>query len=168
MLKKIFPYFLFITIISCSPSKEIEKMYNENVGDIAYNPKIDNPNFIIGSNKIIQYYNYGKVVNYKGEKIAIDNYFKSNYKSQKIISETGYITIKFIVNVKGETGWFRIEEMDMNCKPKKFKKSISNQLLELTKKLDGWIVGEIDGNKYAYYQYLTFKIKDGLILEVLQ
>jgi hypothetical protein len=147
--------------------KELPSNYKKNVGDIEFDLSIDDSSFVIGSKKVVQYYNFGKGVNFKGDNIAIDEYFRENYISPSIPSETGYITIRFIVNTLGKSGWFRVQEMDTNYEYKPFHKSITEQVLALTKKLDEWIVGEIDGKKYAYYQYLTFKIQDGSIIEIL-
>ena len=46
-------------------------------------------------------------------------------------------------------------------------KDISEQLLNITKSLDGWVIGKHEGKAYDYYQYLTFKIEDGELIEIL-
>jgi hypothetical protein len=57
--------------------------------------------------------------------------------------------------------------MDNDYKEKVFNDPITNQLLKLTKELDGWIVGEHDRISYDYYQYLTFKIESGRLIEIM-
>lgn len=168
MIKIILTSILFaIAFTPCKAQKQLIFKYKENAGNIDFNPEIDNPDFKVGNGKMLQYYNFSKGVMIKGENIFIDEYFNQKYDNSCVTNETGYITIRFIVNRKGETGRFRIQEMNMLYKPKKFDKSISNQILILTKQIAGWEVGEINGKKYDYCQYLTFKIENGLIKEIL-
>jgi len=44
---------------------------------------------------------------------------------------------------------------------------MEEKLLRFTKSLEGWIPKEIKGFKADYYQYLTYKIEDGKVSEVL-
>ncbi|MFC4381715.1 hypothetical protein [Chryseobacterium bernardetii] len=44
---------------------------------------------------------------------------------------------------------------------------LENKLLNFTKSLNGWMPKEIEGLKVDYYQYLTYKIEDGKVSEVL-
>ncbi|WP_167032254.1 hypothetical protein [Chryseobacterium sp. Tr-659] len=44
---------------------------------------------------------------------------------------------------------------------------LENKLLQFTKSLDGWLPKEIKGLKVDYYQYLTYKIENGKVSEVL-
>ena len=62
--------------------------------------------------------------------------------------------------------------MDENYQEKVFDQSITNQLLEITKNLKGWIPKNFTSKtnevfSYDYYQYLIFKMKDGQISEIL-
>ena len=141
--------------------------YKGNVGDIQYNAETDRADFEVSSMKIKQYYNFSKATQIKGEKIRIYKYFKVNYDTTIVSNDCGYITIRFIVNIKGETGWFRVQEMDENYRPKSFDHNIVDQILQLTIQLDGWKTGVLNGETYDYYQYLVFKIENGLIKEIM-
>jgi hypothetical protein len=72
-----------------------------------------------------------------------------------------------VVNCKGETGRFRIQQMDMDYQEMKFLPETVNQLLKLTQQLHGWIIGEYNGAVRDYYQYLTFKIQEGQLMEIM-
>ena len=48
-----------------------------------------------------------------------------------------------------------------------FDKKLVDELLTLTKTLDGWVVGEYEGQVFDYYQYLTFKIENGKLIEIM-
>jgi hypothetical protein len=170
-MKYLFPFFIsFIALSSCAQSQKKESNYPLQVGDIYFDARIDDPNFkVCDESQVFQYYNFGKGLNYKGEKIKINEHFKTHFKSDNTITDSGYLTIRFIVNCKGETGRFRLLGMDTEYKEKVFNESLSSQLLQLTKQLDGWIVGEFEGERipFDYYQYLTFKLENGKLIEIM-
>src|SRR5258708_16479364 len=80
--KKIMKQFLLITIwlsalCSCGQQKQDTNNYPENVGDIAFNKNLDDPNFKVCNEKQVpQYYNFGKGLQYNGEKPKIIEHFK--------------------------------------------------------------------------------------------
>lgn len=157
-----------MTLYSCAQTQEKKVGYPLQVGDIDFNPKIDGPNFkLCDETRVLQYYNFGKGLQYNGEKIAIHEHFQKGLKTKEKKGETGVLTIRFIVNCSGQTGRFRIQGMDNNYNEKKFDDTITNQVLSLTRKLEGWMAGEIEGNKYDYYQYLSFKIENGKLIEIM-
>lgn len=145
-----------------------EADYLRQVGDISFDSKLDDQAFqICNEHKAKQYYNFNKGLLYEGEKKAIDTYFHKNFKGYKENKESGYVTIRFIVNCRGETGRFRVKGIDENYQVKQFNHDLVAQLLKLTKALDGWMAGDLNGEIFDYYQYLTFKITDGQLIEIM-
>ena len=181
--RSMFLYFFIFIIASHSQAQNIYTETRNNVGDILFDPKTDDPTFeLIAENNILTTNTLcGFLI--KGERYMVLKYFDEHFKPDVIKGVTGYITIRFIVNHKGQTDRFRMYEMDNNYKPFTFPKNITDSLLELTRKLDGWITTlnyksnrynyietEVNGEKkyaYDYYQYILFKIKDGQIETVL-
>ena len=161
-------FILLTTLYSCGQTQEKKAIYPLQVGDINFDSKIDDPTFkLCDEDRVHQYYNFGKGLQYKGEKQAINEHFKSELKTNEQKDESGVLTIRFIVNCNGETGRFRVQGMNNDFNEQNFSDNITNQLLSLTKKLNGWIVGEIEGKKYDYYQYLAFKIENGKLIEIM-
>jgi len=140
--------------------------YTENVGNILFNSQTDNINFSLTGETIRQYYNFFPGAAFKDEKSALISYYKQWY-TDSISIENGYITIRFIVNYKGETDRFRVQQMDYNYKEKAFSGDIAQQLLEITKSIQKWKIAKVKGKKYDYFQYLTFVIEEGNIKEIL-
>lgn len=163
----LFLLFLAIIFFSCSqPEKPTE--YPLQVGDIAYDASIDDENFkVCDENRIAQYYNFGQGLQYEGEKLRLNQHFLTGYKPQVADDASGFITIRFIVNCHGQTGRFRMVGMDNEYNEKSFDEDIATQLLELTRQLNGWIVPQHDGQNFDYYQYLTFKIEKGELIEIM-
>ncbi|MDO9512542.1 MAG: hypothetical protein Q7J34_12335 [Bacteroidales bacterium] len=157
---------IFLLTLSELHAQDIQ--YPKNVGDINYNSQFDSSDFIIcDSNHIKQYSNFGKGMQIYGEKTKLLDYFSDNFQTSETIEETGYITVRFIVNCQGQSGRFRMYEMDNDFKAKKFAEQISRQILRLTRNFKLWKAAEKEGVYYDYYQYLTFKIENGLIKEIL-
>jgi len=164
--------FLIILIVllfdACRSGQPVsDNRYPANVGDISANPKLDDPSFTVcRENYIPQYYSIES--RFEGEKPAIEAFFQKNFiKNKKHKAENGYITIRFVVNCQGKTGRFRMQEMSLDLTPKQFSPALSEQLLQLVKMLQGWKPGQQKGLALDYYQYLTFKIQDGNIIEIL-
>ncbi|SIT16282.1 hypothetical protein SAMN05421786_10745 [Chryseobacterium ureilyticum] len=161
---------LFFTLFSCQAEKNMSR-YPDTVGDITFDEKLDEAGFEkCGKGKNIpfsfQYYHGPKMFQYKGEKIAIvEKLKKENIYSEKKIN--GYITVRFLVNCEGKTGLFRLKHMNSDLKDLALDEELENKLLKFTKSLNGWMPKEIEGLKVDYYQYLTYKIEDGKVSEVL-
>ena len=167
----LFPAVLLWLLSACRqhfPVPANETVYLRQVGDIPFDAQLDDPAFkVCNENTARQYYNFGKGLMYRGEKVELKRFFQKNFRAQKGSKESGYVTVRFIVNCEGKTGMFRIMQIGRDFQVKHFSKNLVSQLSGLVAQLDGWIVGEQDGKTFDYYQYLTFKIEDGTITEIL-
>ena len=161
-------FILLTTFYSCRQTQEKKADYPLQIGDIYFNSKIDDPNFkLCDEDRVFQYFNFGKGLLYKGEKVKINEHFRDRLKNKELKNDSGFLTIRFIVNCEGKTGRYRIQGMNNDYKEKAFNENLTSQLLNLTKELDGWKVGEYEGKTYDYYQYLTFKIDNGKLIEIM-
>lgn len=166
---QILTLFFPVAILSCAQSQDNPVDYAAQVGDIVFESDVDDPNFqACDEERVFQYYNFGNGVQYKGEKPKIEEHFFNGLKVKgDTRADNGFLTIRFVVNCRGETGRFRMQGMDNDYNAKEFSPALSNALLSLTKELDGWIVPEHEGVSYDYYQYLTFKIENGALIEIM-
>lgn len=169
---------IFLMLFSCQnlPVSTSEPTYLRWVGDILQDPKQDDANFSIchDENQVVQYFNTSQGIQYENEKQALKKIIRQKYQPISKDGESGWIRIRFVVNCKGEAGRFRVLEADENYQPKKFDDKITNQLLEITKSLDGWQTvfysnrgDKLDGVPQDYYMYLIFKLKNGQLTEIL-
>lgn len=167
-MRKIFTGLILLAYCSCSQDRNNTVKYPLHVGDIAFDKEVDDPNFkICTPNKVFQYFNFGKSLQYHGEKSEIIQSFGKLSETKENEEDTGFITIRFIVNCEGKTGWFRVQGMGMDYLEKKFSSDLVDSLLIITKELDGWVIGGDTTNKVDYYQYLTFKIENGRLVEIM-
>jgi len=161
---------LFFITVSCKRTENSIDQHEHlrHVGDIAFDAALDDPEFEPCHEDLsFVHYNFGNPDLYEGEKPAIINAFKTIDFFQVAEQNTGYITIRFMVNCNGETGRFRVEQLDFNYKAKKFDKVIVDSILSTTKSLDGWIPATFNDKAFDYYKYLTFKIVDNKIIDIL-
>jgi len=165
----IFLISIIIMTESCQhPFVPKDSKYLSMVGDIAHDPKMDDPNFTLCNEKNTkQYHNLNEEMQFEDEKYALDQIFTTQFKPTGEAKDSGMIRIRFMVNCKGEAGRFRMMSSGYDYKEKQFDKVITDQLMTITKSLKGWkILSDKFGPK-DYYQYLIFKITDGQIKEIL-
>lgn len=167
-MKNIFHILFLLPILFSCQSEKTATVYPNQVGDIVFDKNIDNPDFkrCMDKDYGIQYYNDSEGFQYKGEKIAIIRELeKLNLSSSKKIN--GYVTIRFVINCEGKAGLFRVQQMNENYQEQSLDKDLVDRLLNFTESLNGWIPKESEGRKFDYYQYLSYKITDGKVSEIL-
>ena len=156
--------FLFM---SCQMAKSQKKYYND-LGEIRFDANLDDENYKVCRENLTLPFNYGRVgLVYEGEKPELVKTYEDQYSNIFKKGQTGYFTIRFIINCEGIAGRYRFYAMDLNLKKMKFEREISDQLLQITKGLKGWKPYFSDGKSWDYQQYLTFKIVDGKLKKVL-
>jgi hypothetical protein len=152
---------------STEHNKQSVPTYLRNVGDIAYDPTLDKEDFeLCNSDDIKQYHNFLKGLRFKGEKIALERVFQKRYAHSRL-EESGWIRIRFVVNCKGQTGRFRLLSANFAYEEMEFSHSITRQIVEITRGLDGWEILPNEDTPSDYYQYLVFKIEAGQITAIM-
>jgi hypothetical protein len=73
---------------------------------------------------------------------------------------TGFLTIRFFVNCKGEPCCFSFYELDGKYQKTTYSQGLKDQLKAFVTQLGGWKLAKNEGTPTDYYYYLTFKIQD--------
>jgi len=156
-----------IALTRCSTEKKQSK-YLRYVGDTEADAKLDDPTFKLCNNEVFlkQYFNFSQGLQYEGEMLQIKERFALTYVPVDV-SESGWVRIRFVVNCRGESGRFRMICSDENYGSREFDSRITDQLMTITKSLEGWKLLPDSDNPDEYYQYLIFKIENGDIIEIL-
>ena len=160
---------IFTIIISAGCKSDLQyssskKSYPNVIGDITFDPNIDGE-FKRCDSYTNQYYSNGGI-GYKGEMSMIKKQIEDNYTVSNQEGQSGFVTIRFVVNCHGISGMYRVHQTDLLLTEFKFSSEIVDQLLNAMKNLKGWERAEFNGNFYDYYQYLTFKLINGKIVEI--
>ena len=154
-------------IFSCS-EKRTEQEYFHDLGEIPFDEQLDDINFKVCHEDITFPFNYGGVgLVYTGEKRELVNTIRDKFKYPKTSGQTGFITIRFIINCEGKAGRFRTTEMGLNLKPKEFNDDLVQQILNITKSLNGWKAYKNNERIWDYQQYLTFKFDNGELKDIM-
>jgi hypothetical protein len=139
------------------------------VGDIAFDPAVDRADFHLcrKTERLPQYYGTGAAYEGGGRAMAEEILLKFRPVS-RAAKQSGYITIRFVLNCRGETDRFRVFQVDRNYKNTQFHPDLIAQLSDAVRALRNWKPGRYDnGEPLDCYYTVWFKIRDGKVTEVL-
>jgi hypothetical protein len=71
------------------------------------------------------------------------------------------------VNCEGKPGWFEIIQVDTNYNKTQFSDELVSQLLALTAQAKHWNIISFNDAPVDYYMYVSYKLQDGEIVEIL-
>lgn len=129
----------------------------------------DTRNFkICGHERFIaDYYNSTPDGRYIHGKRALLDTVKNNFDESKMMEQNGMIVFRFVVNCEGKPGRFVVNGYDFGYQPLKFESVSIDHLFSILQKLDEWRPVVIDDEARDAYFYITFKIEDGKITDIL-
>ena len=119
------------------------------------------------NNYIYDYYNGQGDYHYKGGKKEIWKIIKAQLDTEKLFKESGYLTFRFVVNCEGKAGYFITEQAGLDFQKKAFNPKTVQHLYEITTTLTDWNPTQIRKEAVDAYFYLTFKLKDGELIDLL-
>jgi len=120
---------------------------------------------VCDENFILQYYNPERATYSKG-KNGLRNFVLSNYKSNNY-TDSGYLNIRFIINCKGEAGRYIIHENNLDLEPQIFNKDLVAQLFKITTQLKNWNPNFFHNEHRDSYMYISYRIENGEITEII-
>jgi len=127
----------------------------------------NNEKFELCSGKTHPY--YYPALEYNGGFYKIKKHYYSNYKTIELSNNTtGIVKISFNINCKGESGNYFLETYSLNYKNISISKKITEQLLNLTKRLNYWVTAyDEDGDSVNSHKFFAFKIINGKLTDIL-
>lgn len=152
--------------------KEFDKRSNHGMHRVAYiDPEdaIDNQNDFATCYHISQvndYYNDDRAQHLEG-KAGLWEMVESNLDVNLLKGQEGYLTYRFVVNCEGKAGRFVTEEADLEFDRIEFSTELRNHFLNMLLDIPKWKNLTIQGEARDAYVYVTFKIKDDEIIEIL-
>lgn len=127
---------------------------------------------VCDSSYMVDYYNYAKgdtihrATSYIHGKNGLRKEVLSQYQNRNY-SDSGYLNFRFIVNCKGEAGAYVIHENDLDLNPKQFDPDLVQQLFEITTSFKQWHPNYMRGANRDSYMYISYRIENGEITEIL-
>ena len=103
---------------------------------------------------------------YKNNKKAFREKVMKTYKNEGY-PDSGYVNFRFLVNCEGNPGWFEIIEINEDFVEVSHTKEMVAQLLKITSEPSHWAIYTVDEIPQNYYHYVSYKIENGEIIEIL-
>ncbi|WP_156133129.1 hypothetical protein [Lacinutrix sp. Hel_I_90] len=126
-----------------------------------------NENFkVCNENNIYQYYNQSQTLPYFNGKNGFRDYINKAYKNRNY-SDSGYFNIRFIINCEGQAGRFTIHENNLDLEPQSFNSDLKKQLTNLTTNVKQWLPVYLYNKKRDAYMYISYRIENGEITEII-
>lgn len=98
---------------------------------------------------------------------AIKRFIEKEYPDLDLQGQSGLLTIRFMINCEGRTDRFEIFENDLDYQPMPFKPEVKQRLFEIHLQLAEWRPIYIHGEYRDCFMYITYRLKDGKITEIL-
>lgn len=117
--------------------------------------------------EIADYYNSNDDVRYAGDKGAMMEIIRSKVDYKKIKPESGYLTFHFVVNCHGEAGRFVVDQASLDYQDMQFSRQTIEHLYEISYGLKKWRPSAIQEEPRDSYVYLSYKLQNGVITDVL-
>ena len=115
---------------------------------------------------------------YKWSKKVYRDNILAEYKNEGY-TDSGHLNFRFLVTCEGNPGWFETIQVDTDYNPTQFNEAMVSQLLNLTAQPKHWNIYNHkinpdhthftvpkEGPK-NYYMYVSYKIENGEITEIL-
>jgi hypothetical protein len=145
---------------------QAQQTFSRQVGELHYDSTRDEPDFkICDTLRVLEYYNTRSY--YRDHKREITQYLLEGFATRpEWTDQSGYLTVRFIINCKGQTGCFRLYQLDTAYQPAPFKKQLANTLQQLVESISGWQPAKLRDTPYDSYQYITFRLRKGKIISI--
>jgi len=163
----------WMELIEQIPIANFNKMVNHGRHRIAYidpTKTLDNnPDFKICHQDVADYYNHekGHQPILRGGKSAMNKILAERVDDNKLFTESGYLTLRFVINCEGEAGRFTTEQTDLAFQAKVFNQETVDHFYDIIKDIKDWRKTIIRDEPRDAYAYITFKLKDGKVIELL-
>ena len=77
------------------------------------------------------------------------------------------MTFRFVVNCEGKAGRYMVIQNNLDLEPKVFDEKLTSHLFTITQGLKEWRPVILENEPRDYYMYITYKLLDGKIIEIL-
>jgi hypothetical protein len=162
-LRTTLTYLGFIFVLCSCEQKN--KKYIHDIGYVDPNTSFGDKDFKTCKEEIYEYYSSEPEGGYIHGKKALRDAVLKKYSVQ--LKESGYLTFRFVVNCEGKAGRYMIIQNNLDLEPKVFDEDLTSQLLTITQGLKEWRPVVLENEPRDYNMYITYKLLNGKIIEIL-
>lgn len=117
--------------------------------------------------RIHDYYNGAPDAGYRLGKRGLEAVFREQLDTTLLTGISGYLTYRFVINCEGQAGRFITEEADLNFNRMEFPQPLVQHCFEILHGLTDWEAAVFGTEPIDTYAYITLKIRDGTLIEIL-
>ena len=145
------------------------KPYKNRIGYIDQNKALLNKRYkLCGDGFIQRTYNGSGLDGYALNKKHFRDLAYAEFNSNPY-TDSGYLNFRFLVNCEGNAGWFEIIEMNLDLEEQKLNPNLVEELLQFTSQSKHWniLTYTKTGEAYNYYNYVSYRLENGKITEII-
>ncbi|MEM8586098.1 MAG: hypothetical protein AAGF87_17630 [Bacteroidota bacterium] len=168
------PAFNYIwELVEQIPERAYRKLLSEKPERIAYinpNETLDrgtNFSSCDSSDQIVDYYNGNPDGAPVGRKRTLEKLTADMWDFAERSGVSGYLTLRFVLNCEGEVGWFVTEQADLDFGATTFPPDIIQRAKDIIESVPEWQPTKIYGESRDSYAYITFKLQDAQVIDIL-
>lgn len=145
------------------------KPYKNYIGYIDQENTLLNDKYkLCGDGYIQRTYNGAALEAYTVNKKHFRDQLNTTFNNNEY-TDSGYLNFRFLVNCEGNAGWFEIIEMNLDLVEQKLNPKLVDELLKFTSNSKHWNILRYtkDNTPYNYYNYISYRIENGKITEII-
>ncbi len=160
-------------LVEQMPLSKFQKLANHHEKRVAYiDPEAawkSSPNFKLcgRESQIADYYNGEPDAGYGEGKKELARLIHDNSKQAELGSFEGLLTFRFVISCEGSVGRFIAEAYDFDYQEIEVPQDLAQHYIDLFCSLKSWRATVINEEARDAYAYITLKIKDEKIIDIL-
>lgn len=143
------------------------KPYKNYIGYIDQQKALLNTKYkLCDDGRLYHTYSSAGLKAYKGSKKRFRDRVLASF-NKNTFTDSGYLNFRFLVNCEGNAGWFEIIQMNLDLEETTLDSTMVNSLFNTTADADNWEVIEYYEAPRNYYMYVSYRIENGKITEII-
>ncbi|WP_272150830.1 hypothetical protein [Tenacibaculum aiptasiae] len=116
---------------------------------------------------IMHTYSSASLSAYNGSKKQFRDSLNATFNANSTYTDSGYLNFRFLVNCEGNAGWFEIIEMDLDLNESPLNSKMVDELFKFTSNSSHWNVISYEDEPHNYYMYISYRIENGKVTEII-
>jgi hypothetical protein len=143
------------------------KSYKNYVGYIDQDKALLNNKYeLCNESRIYHTYSSAGFKAYSGTKKQFREAVNSEFNTNNY-TDSGYLNFRFLVNCEGNPGWFEIIQMNLDLEESSLNQEMVNELFKFTANPNHWNSITYDEIAHNYYMYISYRIENGKVTEII-
>jgi len=142
--------------------------YKHYIGYIDQDKALLNDKYeLCNKGRLVHTYSSASLDAYAGSKKHFRDAVNTTFNNKTNYTDSGYLNFRFLVNCEGNAGWFEIIEMNLDLKETPLNKNMVDDLFKFTSNSKHWDIVSYNEKPYNYYMYISYRIENGKVTEII-